>query len=367
MTWDHHPAVDGYPALATAALSLADAEPPRHRKPTTPTARRDVPWREAPPEAGPAPATPRPYWLWGAGALTAALLVAAVLAWHPPLGAAPANASTSTAPPSPAPATAADSPVPPAILATPATPEVVTAPSAQTPRSDRTTPPNRKRMPNNATAINAADAPIFHRHAPDTEITSLERAHALLQAGRFDEAEQAYRAIVHTDPHNPDALTALGLLAARHGEMERATALYGRALVAAPRHGPALAGLTGIQGTQMANAANAANGESRLRTLLAGDPGNASLHFALGNLLAGQQRWSEAQQSFFAAHAAAPDNPDLAYNLAVALDRLHQPSLAVRYYRLALAAAHGHPAGFDARQVQSRLEALVPAEPEGHP
>lgn len=357
MTWGHHPAVDGYPTPATAALSLAEAEPPRHREPTKPTARCDAPWGEAPPEAGSAPATPRPYWLWGAGALTAALLVAAVLAWHPPFGATPANASACAAPPPPAPAATADSPVPPANLAAPANPEAVTAPSTQTPRNAPTTPPDRKRVPNNATAIDATDAPIFRRHAPDTGTNPLDRPHALLQAGRFDEAEQAYRAIVHTDPHNPDALTALGLLAARRGEMERAAALYGRALVADPRHGPALAGLTGLQGE------HGATGESRLKALLTSDPGNAALHFALGNLLAGQQRWSEAQQAFFAAHSAAPDNPDALYNLAVALDRLHRPPLAARYYRLALDAAHERPAGFDTRLAQARLEALAPTAP----
>ena len=41
--------------------------------------------------------------------------------------------------------------------------------------------------------------------------------------------------------------------------------------------------------------------ESQLRGLVARDPADPAPHFALGNALASQGRWAEAQQSFFAA------------------------------------------------------------------
>ena len=65
------------------------------------------------------------------------------------------------------------------------------------------------------------------------------------------------------------------------------------------------------------------------------------LHFTLGNQLAQQGRWAEAQQEYFKAFAAEPDNADFAYNLAVSLDHLRQPRLALEYYRRALALAEG--------------------------
>ena len=49
----------------------------------------------------------------------------------------------------------------------------------------------------------------------------------------------------------------------------------------------------------------------------------------LGNQLAQQGRWSEAQQEYFKAFASEPDNADFAYNLAVSLDHLRQPKLAL--------------------------------------
>jgi hypothetical protein len=48
--------------------------------------------------------------------------------------------------------------------------------------------------------------------------------------------------------------------------------------------------------------------ESRLRQLLANRQ-SGPLHFALGNLLAQQERWSDAQQEYFAAATLAPATP----------------------------------------------------------
>src|SRR5262249_43234264 len=79
----------------------------------------------------------------------------------------------------------------------------------------------------------------------------------------------------------------------------------------------------------------------------AADPGANVLHFTLGNQLAQQGRWAEAQQAYFKAMAADPDNPDFAFNLAVSLDHLRQSKLAADYYRRAIALAEKHGASFD--------------------
>ena len=75
--------------------------------------------------------------------------------------------------------------------------------------------------------------------------------------------------------------------------------------------------------------------------MLADNPGAHVLNFTLGNQFAQQGRWAEAQQEYFKAFAAEPDNADFAYNLAVSLDHLRQPKLALEYYRRALALAEG--------------------------
>ncbi len=209
--------------------------------------------------------------------------------------------------------------------------------------------PHRLRSPPQAHAPRQTVPP--HREDHDTP---LNRAYELLQAQRLDEAANAYRQVLRQDGRNPDALTGLAAIAAHQGDTGSAEALYGQALEADPRHAAALAGLVSLKGNSDPSGA-----ESRLKTQLATDPDNAALHFALGNLMAGQRRWSEAQQAYFHAHTAEPDNPDAAFNLAVALDHLRQPRLAVQYYRVALLAAGQRPAGFDLEQARHRLEQLA--------
>jgi uncharacterized protein HemY len=92
-----------------------------------------------------------------------------------------------------------------------------------------------------------------------------------------------------------------------------------------------------------------------LKSLLAAQPGLFSLNFALGNLYAGQGRWSEAEQAYFKAVSGDPGNPDGLFNLAVGLDQMHQSKLAANYYQRALTAAASRPAGFDQAQLKARL------------
>jgi tetratricopeptide (TPR) repeat protein len=43
-------------------------------------------------------------------------------------------------------------------------------------------------------------------------------------------------------------------------------------------------------------------------------------------------RWNDAQQAYFRAYSAEPDNPDILYNLAISLEHLRQNKLAAQYY-----------------------------------
>jgi tetratricopeptide (TPR) repeat protein len=104
--------------------------------------------------------------------------------------------------------------------------------------------------------------------------------------------------------------------------------------------------------------ADPAASETRLKQLLSREP-SAFLHFVLGNLFGEQSSWSQAQQAYFQAHHLEPDNPDYAYNLAVALDHLRQSKLALEFYRRAerLAAIKGR-ANFEPSSARTRISSL---------
>jgi hypothetical protein len=100
--------------------------------------------------------------------------------------------------------------------------------------------------------------------------------------------------------------------------------------------------------------------ESRLKTLLASQPDSSALHFTLGNLYARQGRWSDAQQAYFQAYAADPDNADYIFNVAVSLDHLRQSKLAAQYYQMALSVAATRPSAFDRQAAEKRILELQP-------
>ena len=184
-----------------------------------------------------------------------------------------------------------------------------------------------------------------------------EQAYQAFIAGDLDLARTTWEKLLHTDPYNSDTLHGLAAVALRNAQPQAAADFYTKALEANPKDGFAISGLLSLR-----MPVDSQQAESRLRTLLAEQTGSAYLHFALGNLLARNTRWAEAQQSYFAAHTIDPRNADYLFNLAVSLDQLHQTRLAAQYYRQALAAAARQPAGFDAAQVSTRLQALQPAQ-----
>ena len=68
---------------------------------------------------------------------------------------------------------------------------------------------------------------------------------------------------------------------------------------------------------------------------------------------------SPAQSAYFQAYQMQPDNPDYAYNLAIGLEHLSQPKLALTYYRKALELSFQKgPANFDQNRVIERIGQL---------
>ena len=182
---------------------------------------------------------------------------------------------------------------------------------------------------------------------------AIDEAYRAYVANDLTTARNRYRAALDSDPGNRDALLGLAAIAARERRPDEAESHYLRILQSNPADAYAQAGLISIrsQGDPVAS-------ESRMKTLVASQPDAAFLHYALGNLYARQGRWNEAQQEHFRAFSLEADNPDYCYNLAVSLDQIRQPQLALAHYQRALALAASRTASFDPGQLRARISDL---------
>ncbi|SPE22985.1 conserved hypothetical protein [Burkholderiales bacterium] len=190
-----------------------------------------------------------------------------------------------------------------------------------------------------------------------------EKIHALLQEGygaaaRGDAiaARKAYERVIEVDANNGDAWIGLATLAANSGDAAEANRCYRRALEIDPGDGVALAGLLGLQ-----TGVDPQEYEARLRQLIAREASQPALQAALGKVLAREGRWLEAQEAFFQAWSADPAQADVAFNLAVSLERIRQPEAAIAYYRRALSLTQERAAHFDRAVARDRVAALLAA------
>jgi tetratricopeptide (TPR) repeat protein len=211
--------------------------------------------------------------------------------------------------------------------------------------------PRQERLPPVAAPENT-DIRVARAVQPARVVPALENAYAALRSGDLGNAQQQYDAALRQDANSRDALLGMATVAARQNHGEQAAAYYLRLLELDPNDGTAVAGLVGMRG------GDASQGERRLKAILATNPDAGPVLFALGNLYAQQSRWPEAQQTYFRAYTAAPDNADYAYNLAIGLDRLNQGTLALTYYQRALALAQDKAAGFDRAALRQRMHEL---------
>ena len=358
---DRAQAQDGSAAPRIDELSLAPIEPPsRATTPPPPPVAADAD-REAAANLfavkHAANARTRLGWIGGLGLLAAMCIVAYVWwQWPAPRPAAPPRVAQAPLPlpdPSPAPQPppaelmAAAPPAAPA----PRPPAATSPPPAQRGALGQVTPPPAP------PAADPASTPQFRRTQASAPTVAAELAagYRAYAAGDLATARRHYQAHLQRDPNSVDALNGLGAIALHEGQPEQAAHWFRRTLAAAPHNASAIAGLsaTGL--------APADDREAGLRHTLAEQPASAVAAFSLGNVLAEQGRWAEAQQAYFQAHTLTPDNPDYLFNLAVSLDQLGQRRLARDYYSQALDAARDRPAVFDPAPVLARRDALTEA------
>ncbi len=274
------------------------------------------------------------------------------------LGSSPATARSAPPPAPIAAAPVAPAPMPaPAAAApavTPAAPSQAAAPPAEKPAA---VPPrltlSERAAPRPAPRATEPESPIRITTARMMVNPQIASAYQAFQSGDLATAERDYRQVLKSEPKNTDALHGLAAIGLQKGRPEAAEDLYLRILEADPKDNAAQAGLISLRGQ-----VDPTQSESRLKNMLASQPDSPTLHFALGNLYARQGRWNEAQQAYFRAYTADGENPDYQFNLAVSLEQLRQPRLALQYYQGALAAAAQRPAAFDRNQVAGRVSEL---------
>ncbi len=182
----------------------------------------------------------------------------------------------------------------------------------------------------------------------------VDMAYSAYLAGDLATARTGYQEALRDEAGNRDALLGLAAIDVRTGRYESAEATYLRLLQADPGDAHAQASIFALRANRLDPIAT----ESRVKNLLAADPGANVLHFTLGNQLAQQGRWPEAQQHYFKAFATEPDNADFAYNLAVSLEHLRHSKLALDYYRRAIALAEKRGASFDLAAARNRASQL---------
>ncbi|WP_424191982.1 tetratricopeptide repeat protein [Ampullimonas aquatilis] len=195
----------------------------------------------------------------------------------------------------------------------------------------------------------------IHQSAPLNQVNaSVMLAYNALIAGDLEQAQKYYQLTLRQEPVQRDALLGLAAIAIKQNQSGLAISYFTKLLEADPTDADALAGLVNLKREH-----DSGQSEERLKELLAQHPQSSALHFSLGNIYARKLRWADAQQAYFQAYSAAPDNPDYAFNLAITLDQLDQPRLALDYYQKAISLAQHQQTNFDLNAATNRIKDLL--------
>jgi tetratricopeptide (TPR) repeat protein len=216
-------------------------------------------------------------------------------------------------------------------------------------------PAPRQRAPTPAPRVSADPSQVSINRPSAAVHPKIEVGWAAYNRGDLNASRSSYQDMLKEEPTNRDALLGMAAVEVRSNRLEEAEGYYRTLLQLNPRDPYAQAGLLSIRG-QMGDQSQS---ESRLKSLIVNDPESQVLHFTLGNQYAQQGRWPEAQQAYFKAYSGDPENPDFAYNLAVSLDRVRQPRLALEYYRRAVSLSQLRSSNFDQALARNRVQELA--------
>jgi tetratricopeptide (TPR) repeat protein len=179
----------------------------------------------------------------------------------------------------------------------------------------------------------------------------LMRAYEAYIAGNDRQAQQDYTQVLQRYGMNVDAMLGLGAIATRQGRLADANGWYQKVLELEPRNEVAKAGLISIQQNNQTQSS-----ESNIKSMLATAPDDANLYAALGDVYAGQGKWSMAQEAYFDAYRINR-SAENAFNLGVSLDQLGKSNLALPYYQEALLNA-GQSSVIDTVALEARISSI---------
>lgn len=159
----------------------------------------------------------------------------------------------------------------------------------------------------------------------------LDRAYASFLKSDYQTAETVYNKVINRDKNNHDALLGLAAIALKKNRNDVAKRIYSKLLILDPKDSYAKAGMTALVNQKKSHL-----NESQLKIMLREQPNAGHLYFALGNIQLNQNRFAEAQTSFFSAWSTDKSNTDYAFNLAVSLDHLGKAKNALVFYELTI-------------------------------
>ena len=186
----------------------------------------------------------------------------------------------------------------------------------------------------------------------DKKAQLLTIAYQAYEQGDFNSARKNYDQVLAQDGDNRDALLGRAAIHILENEYDAAIQNYQQLLLANPKDSMAMTSLISVANIEPKV------GESQLKTLIRDQPSSAYLHFALGNMYGSQNRWNEAQTSYFQSLKFKPQDPNYAYNLAVSLEHLGKGKAATGFYQRALDNVPNALATFNSNLVQQRIEVL---------
>jgi Tfp pilus assembly protein PilF len=179
----------------------------------------------------------------------------------------------------------------------------------------------------------------------------LMSAYQAFLAGNYDEAQGLYKRALQRDTRNVDAMLGLGAIAERQGRMNDAFGWYQKVLEADPKNATALSAYANYAQDDQSKV-------QKLKNVVTENPNDANAHANLGAYFVEQSRWAEAQQAYFEAFRlnASAEN---AFNLAISLDHMAKPALALPYYQRSLDLVTTAPSTtIDINALQARITAI---------
>lgn len=194
---------------------------------------------------------------------------------------------------------------------------------------------------------------IKRKKQQDSEFRSLNVAYTAYQNQDFDLAERLYKQILQKNHYNIDALNALGIMAEKKGHKKQARVFFEHVMQLDSNQIFAKQALIRLQNNPIPS-----NQESYYKSLIDKFPDSAPSYAALANIYSTEKQWLKAQKVYFKAIDITPNNPDYHFNLAITLDHLSKPKIALRYYQKALQLSIKTKPLFSILVLQQRIQQL---------